>query len=74
MPMFAFAMGPRRNEQHAFEKARDQLDRALAKVPEITPRSVVVFGGVDHDKGVDLRDWESIRNWANDVAEVVQAR
>jgi len=74
MPMFAFAMGPRRNEQHAFEKARHELDRALAKVPEITPKSVAVFGGVDHDKGVDLRDWESIRNWANDVAEVVQAR
>ena len=33
MPVFVFAMGPRRNESVAYEKARGELDRALAKVP-----------------------------------------
>ena len=42
------------------------------QVPQITPRAVAVFGGVDHDKGIDLRDWEAIRAWAERVAESVR--
>ena len=26
---------------------------------------------VDHDKGIDLRDWEAIRAWAERVSESV---
>ena len=62
-----FAMGPRRNEEVAFERARRQLERALAKAPEIEPASTAVFGGVDRERGVDLRDWEAIRVWAEKV-------
>jgi len=74
MPVFVFAMGPRRDEPPAFEKARRELDRALAKVPQVTPRAVAVFGGVDHDKGIDLRDWEAIRAWAERASESVPGR
>ena len=62
-----FAIGPRRNEEVAFERARRQLERALAKAPEIEPASTAVFGGVDRERGVDLRDWEAIRVWAEKV-------
>lgn len=68
MPVFVFAMGPRSEEPTAFQKARGELDRALAKVPELRPKSVTVFGGVDHARGVDLRDWEAIKTWAEGVA------
>jgi menaquinone-dependent protoporphyrinogen oxidase len=73
MPVFVFAIGPRRDEQSAFDKARGELDRALARVPEINPMSVAVFGGVDRDKGIDLRDWESIRAWADTALTAAQA-
>jgi len=67
MPLFVFAMGPRRPEQDAYDKARSEVDRALAKLPEIAARSTVVFGGVDRDRGVDLRDWEAIAAWAETI-------
>jgi menaquinone-dependent protoporphyrinogen oxidase len=67
MPVAVFAMGPRRNEEVAFERSRLQLERALAKAPEVEPTSTAVFGGVDREKGIDLRDWEAIRAWAQKV-------
>jgi menaquinone-dependent protoporphyrinogen oxidase len=39
VPVAAFAMGPRRNEEAAFERSRLQLERALAKAPEVKPTS-----------------------------------
>ena len=59
-----FAMGPRRNEEAAFERSRVQLERALAKAPGVEPVSTAVFGGVDRERGIDLRDWEAVRAWA----------
>src|SRR3954469_4293657 len=45
------AMGPRTNEPADVAGSRAQLDRALAKTPEIEPYSVAIFGGVvDPDK------------------------
>ena len=41
-----FAMGPRTNEPADVAGSRAQLDRALAKTPEIAPVSVAIFSGV----------------------------
>ena len=69
-----FAMGPRTNEPSDVAGSRAQLDRALAKTPEIEPVSVAIFGGVvDPDKlrfpfnrmpASDARDWPAIEAWA----------
>jgi menaquinone-dependent protoporphyrinogen oxidase len=67
VPVAVFAMGPRRNEEAAFERSRLQLERALAKTPEVEPTSTAVFGGVDREQGIDLRDWEAIRVWAEKI-------
>ena len=67
VPVAVFAMGPRRNEEVAFERSRRQLERALAKAPEIEPITTAVFGGVDLQRGIDLRDWDAIHAWADSV-------
>ena len=78
MPVAVFAMGPRTLEEHEVEGSRTQLAKALAKVPEIDPCAVAVFGGVV-DPGTlrfplnrmpasDARDWEAIRAWAGEIA------
>jgi menaquinone-dependent protoporphyrinogen oxidase len=69
-----FAMGPRTNEPADVAGSRAQLDRTLAKTPEIEPVSVAIFGGVvDPDKlrfpfnrmpASDARDWPAIEAWA----------
>jgi len=72
LPVAAFGIGPRQNEEAAFERARGQLDRALAKAPDVRPVSVAVFGGADRKKGVDLRDWTQIRAWAEELDAVFE--
>jgi menaquinone-dependent protoporphyrinogen oxidase len=72
-----FALGPRTNEASDVAGSRGQLDRALAKTPEIEPVSVAVFGGVvDPDKlrfpfnrmaASDARDWPAIEAWAAEL-------
>ena len=74
VPVAAFAMGPRRDEEAAFERSRLQLERALAKAPEVEPVSTIVFGGVDRDQGIDLRDWDAIRAWAAKVGAALDDR
>src|SRR5687768_8008605 len=46
VPVAVFAMGPKTLEAKDVEGSRQQLDRALAKVPELAPISVAIFGGV----------------------------
>ncbi|MGD0167841.1 MAG: flavodoxin domain-containing protein [Gaiellaceae bacterium] len=70
-PVAVFGMGPRRTAEIAFERASKQLHRALAKVPEVEPVAVGVFGGADAKKGVDIRDWDAIRVWAEEVGEAI---
>ena len=72
-----FAMGPASNEPSDVAGSRAQLDRALAKTPEVTPMSVAIFGGViDPDKlrfpfnrmpASDARDWTAIEAWAAEL-------
>jgi menaquinone-dependent protoporphyrinogen oxidase len=83
-PVFVFGMGPMDLEQKSVEGARKQVDHALAKVPEVEPVSVAVFGGVVHRSDLhfpfnhmpetDARDPEAIRAWADDIAAVLRDR
>jgi menaquinone-dependent protoporphyrinogen oxidase len=78
MPVAVFGMGPRTLEEHDAKASREQLLKALAKVPEVDPAEVAVFGGViePHDlrfpfnrmPATDARDWSAIRAWASEVA------
>lgn len=74
VPVAVFGMGPREPGQEAWQHARRQLDRALARRDWLRPSAVAVFGGVDPPRrGAqqrDLRDWDAIRAWAaHQVAE-----
>lgn len=79
MPVAVFGMGPRTMEEHDAESSRAQLAKALAKVPEVDPYAVAVFGGVIDPHSLrfpfnrlpasDARDWGAIRSWATDIAE-----
>ncbi len=78
LPVAVFGMGPRTMEEHDAEESRAQLGKALAKVPEVDPYAVAVFGGVVDPRTLrfpfsrlpasDARDWSAIRAWAVDVA------
>jgi menaquinone-dependent protoporphyrinogen oxidase len=79
LPIAVFAMGPLTSEEKDIAGSRQQLERALSKVPEVTPVSVAIFGGViDPAKmrfplkrmpAADARDWDAIRTWAAGLVE-----
>ena len=69
VPVAVFGMGPRSDTPDAWQRSRAQLDRALGKHDWLSPAAVTVFGGVDPgERGNrpqrDLRDWQTIRDWA----------
>jgi menaquinone-dependent protoporphyrinogen oxidase len=78
IPVAIFAMGPKTLADADVAGARAQLDRALAKVPDISPATVAIFGGVvdpstlrfplSRMQASDARDWQAIAAWANEVA------
>src|SRR4051812_27011625 len=78
VPLAVFALGPRTLEEHDVDSSREQLRRALAAAPELTPLSVAVFGGaIDPSRlrfpfsrmeAADARDWDAIRAWADELA------
>jgi menaquinone-dependent protoporphyrinogen oxidase len=78
IPLAVFAMGPRTLDQKDVESSRQQLDRELAKLPEIEPEAIAIFGGVVEPSTLhfplnrmpasDARDWSAIRAWAEDLA------
>ena len=73
-----FALGPRTLEPADVAASRAQLDRALRAVPEVTPVSVAIFGGVVKPEELrfpfnrmpasDARDWAAIERWAAELA------
>ena len=73
LPVAVFALGPRQDTKEHLQRSRQQLERALAKVPDITPVLTGCFGGADREKHVDLRDWGVIRAWAQDAADAFDA-
>jgi menaquinone-dependent protoporphyrinogen oxidase len=82
-PVFAFGMGPLEMTDEQIAGSRSQLDHALARVPEVKPIGVAIFGGVVNPEdwhfplnkmpASDARDPEAIRAWAHDVAAVIRA-
>jgi menaquinone-dependent protoporphyrinogen oxidase len=83
-PLAIFALGPETADTKGLAESRAQLDKSLAKVPEVEPRSIAVFGGVvDPSKlrfplnrmpASDARDWNAIDEWADDVATTLDPR
>jgi menaquinone-dependent protoporphyrinogen oxidase len=72
VPVAVFGMGPRSDDEEAWQRSRAQLDRALAKRPWFVPLSVAVFGGVDpagrrRAYRRDLRDWSVIGDWTRKI-------
>jgi menaquinone-dependent protoporphyrinogen oxidase len=78
IPVAVFGMGPRSGDEDAWQRSRDQLNRALAKGSWLRPVTIAVFGGVDppRSRGAgrrDLRDWEAIRAWAAELPALARA-
>ncbi|HEV2583932.1 MAG TPA: flavodoxin domain-containing protein [Ktedonobacteraceae bacterium] len=73
-----FALGPLSAAEEDRRGSREQLDRALAQVPWLTPVEVEMFGGMinpaqlhfpfNHMPAGDARDWKAIRAWASKLA------
>jgi menaquinone-dependent protoporphyrinogen oxidase len=78
MPFAVFGMGPRTLEPDEVDASHTQLERSLARFPELEPFAIEVFGGVvDPTKlhfplsrmpASDARDWDAIRAWARGLA------
>jgi len=84
LPVAVFAFGPFHDAEKEWHDARAQLDRELAKVPWFAPVAREVFGGkfdptqlrfpmsfipaLKKMSASDIRNWDAIRAWANDLA------
>jgi menaquinone-dependent protoporphyrinogen oxidase len=78
MPVAMFGIGPTTIDDKSVASSLEQLERALARVPEVAPVSVVIFGGVIDPARLhfpfsgmapsDARDWDDITAWAGEVA------
>ena len=83
-PLAVFALGPLAAEAKDVAESREQVERALAKAPEVEPVAVAVFGGVidpaklrfpfNRMPASDARDWAAIVAWADEIASVFAAR
>src|SRR3972149_6401626 len=78
LPVAVFGMGPLTLGERDVAGSRRQLERALAKTPEVHPGSGAIFrAGVhpanlhfpfSHMPATDARDWDAICAWAEEVA------
>jgi menaquinone-dependent protoporphyrinogen oxidase len=83
LPVAVFAMGPLTTGDGDVEGAKKQLERALAKVSDVSPVSTAIFGGVvdperlrfpfNHMEASDARDWGVIEAWAREIATLLLA-
>jgi menaquinone-dependent protoporphyrinogen oxidase len=81
LPVAVFALGPRTMAPEEVAASQNQLDHALAGVPEVTPVSVGLFGGAidparlrfpfNRMPAGDARDWDAIIAWARDLARLL---
>ncbi|MBN2559628.1 MAG: flavodoxin domain-containing protein [Phycisphaerae bacterium] len=90
LPFAVFALGPFNDEEKEWQGAREQLDKELAKFPDLSPAARVVFGGrfdpaqlrppwslLPALKGLppsDIRDWAAVRSWAGELPAALRAR
>jgi menaquinone-dependent protoporphyrinogen oxidase len=73
-----FALGPGTSDEADLARSRSQLHSALAKVPEVKPIALAVFGGVvvperlhfpfNRMPASDARDRSAVEGWAATVA------
>lgn len=73
IPLAVFAIGPKTLAEADVAASREQLDRALKAVAELTPAAVAIFGGVvdpSRLRFADARDWDAISAWGHEVAAV----
>ena len=67
-----FGLGPRQDTgPENWTGPREQFERSLRKHPSIQSVSTDLFGGADPPKKQprrDIRDWDAIRKWADEVA------
>lgn len=78
IPVAVFGMGPKAMDEESVADSRAQLGRALAKLPEVEPRTIAIFGGVidpevlrfpfNRMAASDAREWPAIRAWGREVA------
>jgi menaquinone-dependent protoporphyrinogen oxidase len=81
LPLALFALGPRTAATADIEASRRQLDATLAKLPELKPVAIGVFGGaVDPTRlrfpfnrmpATDARDWEAIGAWTAELGSLL---
>ncbi len=83
-PVVIFALGPLSPSEAAKRNSRRQLDGELAKYPWLKPVAVEIFAGkYDPSKpglgffdrflpARDLRNWDAIRTWANELSAQLQ--
>lgn len=78
LPVAVFALGPKTLDPPDIAASRRQLEHALAKVPEVEPYAIGIFGGVidpktfhfplNHLRSSDARDWDAIDAFAAECA------
>ena len=73
VPVAVFALGPRSTEPEAWARSRAQFDKALVRLPWLSPVSVRLFGGADpagqRTRWRDVRDWEAIEAWGREILQ-----
>lgn len=85
LPVAVFALGPFNDKEEEWNEIRRQMDKELAKFPWFAPVSVKIVGGKFDPAALtfpynmipamkqlpasDIRDWEDIRKWANQLVE-----
>ncbi len=71
-PVAIFALGPRADDgPENWVRPREQFERALGKHPSVTPVATALFGGADPPRKSprrDIRDWNVIDQWADELA------
>ncbi len=85
IPVAVFALGPTEDKEKDWTETRQQFDKVLSKFPWLKSTAVELFGGKFDPARLtfpynlipalkqmpvnDIRDWEAIRDWANDLVK-----
>jgi menaquinone-dependent protoporphyrinogen oxidase len=89
LPVAVFALGPTADKEEDWTETRKQFDKVLSKYSWLTPVAAELFGGkfdparltfpynlIPAIRGMpvsDIRDWDAIRTWAENLAVQLQA-